>query len=180
MCEKDYDEIAYNLIENIFGDFREIDGKASGEMQSIPKKYEIQADIYKTKNNELISYGTTDKDFGNSELEKYKEYGEELYEKSGKEVSIYILGSPHIKINATKDIESEAPIRINISIMEYSSTYETLRYLENLVKNKQKLDKEDLFALKMIPTMGPAEDKRYLRMECLKLWKTIVKKGLIK
>ena len=42
------------------------------------------------------------------------------------------------------------------------------------------LDSDDLFALKMIPAMGPPEDKRYLRFECLKLWKTIVNKRLIK
>ncbi|WP_296888599.1 hypothetical protein [uncultured Methanobrevibacter sp.] len=180
MCEKDHDEMAYGLIETIFGDFREIDGKASDEIQSISKKHKIEADIYKTKNNELISYGLTNEDFGNEELEKYKEYGEELYEKSGKEVCIYILGSPHIKFNATNDFETPAKIKINISLMEYSSTYETLRHIKSLVENRQKLDSEDLFALKMIPTMGPPEDKRFLRIECLKLWKTIVNKRLIK
>ena len=180
MCEKDHDQMAYDLIETIFGDCREIDGKASDEIQSISKKHKIKADIYRTKNNELISYGLTNEDFGNDELKKYKEYGEDLYKKSGKEVCIYILGSPHIKFNATKEFETEAKIKINISLMEYSSTYETLRHIKNLVENRQKLDSDDLFALKMIPAMGPPEDKRYLRFECLKLWKTIVNKRLIK
>ena len=180
MYEKDHDEMAYDLIETIFGDFREIDGKASDEIQSISKKHEIEADIYKTKNNELISYGLTNEDFGNNELKKYKEYGEELYEKSGKEVCIYILGLPHIKFNATNDFETPAKIKINISLMEYNSTYETLRHIKSLVENRQKLDSDDLFALKMIPTMGPPEDKRFLRIECLKLCKTIVNKRLIK
>ena len=48
------------------------------------------------------------------------------------------------------------------------------------MKNKEKLDKDDLFALSMIPQMGPKEDKRHLRIECLKLWKEITKKRLIK
>ena len=64
--------------------------------------------------------------------------------------------------------------------MKYSSTYDTLRHIESLVENRKKLDREDLFALKMIPSMGPPEDRRNLRIECLKLWKTIIKKGLIK
>ena len=180
MDEKYYDKKTYDLIECIFGDFREIDGKASDEIQSIAKKHGIDAEIYKTKNNELISYGITKENFGNSELEKYRIYGEELYEKSEKEVSIYILGSPHAKFNVTKELESEAKLKINVSLMDYTGTYETFRHIENLVKNRKKLDKEDLFALKMIPAMCPPEDKRYLRLECLKLWKTIVNKGLIK
>ncbi|WP_407413213.1 hypothetical protein [Methanobrevibacter sp.] len=180
MCEKNYDREQYEIIENIFGDFREIKGKASDEIQSIAEKHGIDAEIYKTKNNELISYGMIRKDFENSDFEKYKVYGEELYEKSKKQVCIYLLGTPDIKFNVTKEFESKAEIKINISFMGYSSVYNTLRHIEDLVKNRKKLDKEDLFALKMIPTIGPPEDKRNLRIECLKLWKTIVKKGLIK
>ena len=179
MCEKNNDKETYDIIENVFGDFREIAGKASDEIQSISQKHGIDAKIYRTKNNELISYGITNKDFGNEELEKYKKYGEDLYEKSRKEVCIYILGSPHIKVNVTEEFESEAEIKINVSLMDYNSTYMTLRHLKNLVKNREKLDKDDLFALKMIPAMGPPEDKRYLRIECLKLWKTIVNRRLM-
>jgi hypothetical protein len=122
----------------------------------------------------------TKNDFGNKELDKYQRYGEELYEKSKKEVSIYILGSPHVKLKVTKEIESTAPLLINLSIIEYSSAYDTLRHIKGLVENHKKLDSEDLNALKMIPYMGPPEDKRNLRVECLKLWKIIIKKGLIK
>ena len=64
--------------------------------------------------------------------------------------------------------------------MEYSSVYTTLRHLEGLVEKHQKLDGDDLHALKMIPSMGPPEDRRNLREECLTLWKTIARKGLIK
>ena len=180
MCEINYDETAYSMIENIFGDYREIVGKASDEIQKIARKHEIPAEIYKTENDEFISFSMTKNDFGNKELDKYQRYGEELYEKSKKEVSIYILGSPHVKLKVTKEIESTAPLLINLSIIEYSSAYDTLRHIKGLVENHKKLDSEDLNALKMIPYMGPPEDKRNLRVECLKLWKIIIKKGLIK
>ena len=51
MCEINYDETAYTLIENVFGDYREIVGKASDEIQKIAKKCEQIFDfpIYKAR-----------------------------------------------------------------------------------------------------------------------------------
>lgn len=180
MYEKNDEKISHTLIENIFGDYRKIVGKASDEVQDIARAHDIQADIYRTEDDELISFILTKGDIGNREMEKYKKYGEELYELNGKLICIYVLGSTHSKFKVTKDIESEAPIMINISIMEYSSAYDTLRHITGLVESRQKLDGDDLHALKMIPSMGPSEDKRNLRFECLELWKTITRKGLIK
>lgn len=180
MNENNDDETSYSLIENMFGDYRKIVGRAPIEVQNIARVHDISATIYMTEDDELISFSLTKGDIGNAEMEKYKKYGEDLYELNGKLICIYILGSTHSKFKATKEIESEAHLLINVSIMQYSSTYDTLRHIEGLVKSRQKLDREDLFALKMIPSMGPPEDKRNLRIECLTLWKTIVKKGLIK
>lgn len=179
MCEKEIYEITIGLIENIFGDYRKITGKASDEIQSIARLHDIPAEIYVTENGELISYGMTNENFGNIEIEKHKRYGEALYEKNGKPICIYILGSPHSEFNVTKEIESESPMIIIFSKFPYSSTYDTLRHLKGLVENRQKLNRDDLNALKMIPMMGPPEDKRQLRMECLEIWKEVVDKGLI-
>lgn len=180
MYEKNDEKISHTLIENIFGDYRKIVGTASDEVQDIARSHDIDADIYRTEDDELISFILTKGDIGNNEMEKYKKYGEELYELNGKLICIYVLGSTHSKFKVTKDIESEAPIMITISIMEYSSAYDTLRHIRGLVESRQKLDGDDLHALKMIPSMGPPEDKRNLRFECLELWKTIIRKGLIK
>ena len=179
MCENEIYEITFRLIEDIFGDYRKITGKASDEIQSIAGLHEIPAEIFITENNEVISFGMTDGNFGNIEIEKYKKYGEDLYEKNGNPISIYIIGSPHSTFNVTKEIESEIPMVVIFTMFPYSSAYDTLRHIENLVKNRKKLNSEDLNALKLIPMMGPPEDKRQLRIECLKIWKKIVKKGLI-
>ena len=179
MCENEIYEITFRLIEDLFGDYRNITGKASEEIQKIAGLHEIPAEIYITENNELISFGMTDGNFGNIEIEKYKKYGEDLYEKNGNPISIYIIGSPHSTFNVTKEIESEIPMVVIFTMFPYSSAYDTLRHIENLVENRKKLNSEDLNALKLIPMMGPPEDKRQLRIECLKIWKKIVKKGLI-
>lgn len=179
MCDNENYEMTLRLIEDIFGDYRNITGKASDEIQSIAGLHEIPAEVYITENNELISFGMTDKQFGNIEIEKCKKYGEDLYEKNGNPISIYILGSPHSTFNVTKEIESEIPMIIIFTMIPYSSAYDTLRHIENLVENRKKLDSQDLNALKLIPMMGPPEDRRQLRIECLKIWKKIVKKGLI-
>ena len=180
MYEKNDEKISHTLIENVFGDYRKIVGKASDEVQNVARIHEISADIYRTEDDELISFSIIKEDIGNAEMEKYIKYGEELYELNGKMICIYILGTTHTKFKVTKDIESEAPLLINVSIMEYSSAYDNLRHIAGLVESRQKLDSDDLSALKMIPSMGPPEDKRNLRMECLELWKTIVNKGLMK
>lgn len=180
MYEKNDEKISHTLIENVFGDYRKIVGKASDEVHNVARIHEISADIYRTEDDELISFSIIKEDIGNAEMEKYIKYGEELYELNGKMICIYILGTTHTKFKVTKDIESEAPLLINVSIMEYSSAYDNLRHIAGLVESRQKLDSDDLSALKMIPSMGPPEDKRNLRMECLELWKTIVNKGLMK
>ena len=69
---------------------------------------------------------------------------------------------------------------IKLAIPPYSDTYSILQHLKDLVKNKKKLNEEDLFALSMVPMMGPEYDRRNLRIECLELWKEINKKRLIK
>ena len=180
MYEKNNYETEILFIENIFNDNREIVGLAEEEIQQIAVKHGRDADIFKTKNDELISYEIILEDIDNEEIQKIKEYGEELFKINGKLICIYLLGSPHTKITAKKELESESPLLINISIMPQSDAYDIFRHISSMVKNKEKLDKDDLFALSMIPQMGPKEDKRHLRIECLKLWKEITKKRLIK
>lgn len=181
MYQEEYLENQKNIIKIQYNDNRKIIGKAKDEIQEISKKHAINADIFETEKNELISHSFQDKDFDKDELEKYKKYGEELYEKSSQLVSIYITCSPHVKIMTKRDeIQFKRIIFIKITKIKYSDTYDIFRYLTELVKNRVKFDKEDLFALSMIPKMGPPEDLRYMRIECLKLWKEINKKGLIK
>lgn len=180
MNENNDYEIDLRIIRTQFDEGRKIVGKADESIQSIAEDFDISADIYETENRELISYGMLYNDLDNRELEKIKKYGEELFRESGKRVCIYFLSMPHIKYKVTKKIKSEAAILIKITPMDYSSAYDTFRHIESLVKRKVKLDKDDLFALSMIPSMGPPEDKRHLRIECLQLWQTICNKGLIK
>lgn len=180
MNEKNDDELDLRIIKTQFDERRKIIGKANESIQSIAEDFDISADIYETENHELISYGMLDKDLDNRELENIKKYGEELFKESGKMVCIYFLSMPDVKYKVTRKIKSEATILIKITPMHYSSAYDTYRHIESLVKRRIKLDKDDLFALSMIPSMGPPEDKRHLRIECLQLWQTICNRGLIK
>ena len=168
------------LIKNEFNDSRKLYEIEDDELNSIASKYDICDELYETDDGEILSYCITDKDFDNNEAEKYKKYGEELYEKTGKLINIDIIGSPHIKCKITKNIVSNVKMIIKLAIPPYSDTYSILQHLKDLVKNKKKLNEEDLFALSMVPMMGPEYDRRNLRIECLELWKEINKKRLIK
>ena len=172
-------EMMNKIIAIQYEDNRLIMKKADNNIQKIAEKYEIEATIYETNTNELISYGIQNKDLTNQELETYTKYGEDLFYLNEKIVSIYLTGLPHIKNRAKSEINSPAEIIIKLSIMPYSQAYDVLREIKNLVENKTKLKSDDLFALSMIPLMGPPEDRRNLRVECLKLWKEINKKKMI-
>lgn len=168
------------IIKIQFQDSRNITGIASEYVQKITEKHNFYGDVYETENKELIASIILDEDFTYEVLEKIKEYGEDLFKISNNVVSIYILGSPHIENKITTHIiESTADMIIKFSKMEYSDAYEIYWHIKGLVEKKIKLSKDDQFALSMIPMMGPPEDKRYLRIECLKIWKEAVNKGMI-
>lgn len=168
------------IIKMQFDEPRKIIGKASDDIQKISEKYGIYGDVYETQDYEYIASVIIDENFTYKVLNQMKEYGEELYERNHKPVSIYILGSPHVENMITEHvIESTAEIVIKFSKMEYSDAYEIYWHLKGLVENNIKLNKDDQFALSMIPMMGPPEDKRNLRIECLKIWKEAVNRGMI-
>jgi hypothetical protein len=168
------------IIKIQFNDPRKIIGKADAELQDICEKHGVYGEIYETENHELIVSMVLDEDFTNKVLEKLIKFGEDLYKTNNKIVSIYILGSPHSENRVTKEImESHAEIIVKFTKMEYSDAYDIYWHIRGLVDNNIKLNKDDLFALSMVPTMGPPEDKRNLRIECLKIWKEVVNKGMI-
>lgn len=178
------DELLENMKEIIkskYKDNRKITGYATGQIQGIAKKHEIYGDVFETQENELISLDIIDEDFDKKQLEKYKKYGEELYEKSQKLVSIYILCVKQAtnKLNSD-EIKFNGKLLFKIDKMDYSYNYKIFRIMSEFVKNKVKFGRDDLIVLSMIPKMGPSEDLRYMRIECLKLWKEINRKGLIK
>lgn len=181
MCQDELLENMKKIIKIQYKDNRKIIGYATGKIQEIAEKHEIYADVFETEENELISLYIIDEDFDNNQLEKYKKYGEELYEKSQKLVSIYILCVKQAtnKLNNDK-IEFNEKLLFKIEKMEYSYNYKIFGIMTEFVKNKVKFGKDDLIVLSMIPKMGPSQDLRYMRIECLKLWKEINKKGLIK
>ena len=110
MYEKNNYEMALLFIESIFNDNREIVGLAEEEIQQIARKHDRNSEIFKTKNDELISYEIMLEDIDNEAFERIKEYGEELFKINGKPICIYILGSPHIRITAKKELEIESPL----------------------------------------------------------------------
>lgn len=168
------------IIRTQFNEPQKIIGKAREELQDIREKYGIYGEIYETEDHELIVSTVLDEDFTNKVLDKLIKFGEELYEANNSIIKIYILGSPHTENKVTKRIvESEAGIIVKFTKMEYTDAYDVYWHIRGLVDNNIKLNKDDLFALSMVPTMGPPEDKRNLRIECLKIWKEVVNRGMI-
>ena len=145
MNDKKDVEMTDKLISMQFDDIRHIVKKSDDEIQKIAQKHKIEATIYETDRKELISYGIQNEDLTTHELDKYVKYGEELYEISGKTVSIYLMGPPNIECKTKRKMESNAPIVLKLAISSYSQTYDVLRHIKNLVKNKKKLDNGNNF-----------------------------------
>ena len=180
MTNKNSELNEMEIIKIQFNEPRKIIGKVSEEFLEICEKHGIHGEIYETEDHELIVSTLLEEDFTNKVLDKLIKFGEDLYEANNSIINIYILGSPHIENKVTKKIvESYAGIIVKFTKMEYSDAYDIYWHIRGLVDNNIKLNKDDLFALSMVPTMGPPEDKRNLRIECLKIWKEVVNRRMI-
>ena len=110
------------------------------------------------------------KNFDETELVKYIELAEELYEINNVAISIYILCPKTIKVTAPEiPIKSTAIFNIKLACFEGNPVYNMLYYIKEKIDKNIPLDEEDFDNLLMIPVMGPKKDKNNLRIECFKL-----------
>ena len=158
------------IIKEVFDETREIMGYAPREMIELSDKCHPRGDIFITREGELIDLEYQMKDFDESELEKYVELAEELYEKNNVPISIYVLCPNTVQVTAQECIiSSEATFNIKLAYYNMNPAYDTLYEIKEKVNKNIKLNDEDLYALLMIAVMGPKKDRRNIILECIKI-----------
>ena len=166
--EKTTQEI--QIIKEAFDEKRNIVGYAPKEMIQVSEHCHNGRDIFITEEGELIDLEYQMKNFDETELVKYIELAEELYEKNNVAISIYILCPKTIKVTAPEiPIKSNAIFNIKLACFEGNPIYNMLYHIKEKINKNIPLDEEDYDNLLRIPVMGPEEDKNNLRIECFKL-----------
>lgn len=160
------------IIKELFGEERKINGYAPEEMIELDEEYSTGGDIFITENGELITLEYQEKDFDEVELVKYIELAEELYNKNKVFITIYVVCPKTINVTVPEcSIKSDAEFKIKLASLKPNPAYEELYRIKEKVNKKMKLNDEDIETLSMIPMMGQEEDKRNLRIECLRVLK---------
>lgn len=168
--DKENIEYKIQIIKDAFDEKRNIIGYAPNEMIKVNEDCHQGGDIFITDENELIDLEYQMKDFDEAELAKYVELAEELYEKNKVQISIYVLCPRTVRILAPEcRIKSEATFTIKLACWGGNPVYDMLFEIKEKIEKGICLNDEDIYNLEMIPIMGPKEERKNLRIECLRL-----------
>ena len=168
MKEKDFD-IKTKVIKETFDDNSHIVSSIDPNELEIDSNIHQGGDIFITSTGEFIDLEFQDVDFTAEELAKYMEFAEELYEKYGKRISIYILCPKNISVNVREfDIYSNAPFTIKLACINEDPCEIILTHIKEKMK-KETLDANDIMMLARLPGMCQKEDRKYYLTEYIRI-----------
>lgn len=163
-------EIKTKVIKETFNDPRPIKCSVNMNELNLPEHIHQKGDIFLTQECEFIDLELQTTAFTESELVKYVELAEELYEKSKKEVSIYILCPKEVPVCVNEfDIVSDATFKIKLSCVETSLSETFLDIIKNKLKDDEALTPQEIMHLKNLPLICKKEDRNYYRREVFKI-----------
>lgn len=166
--------IRENVIKKTFNDNRKIVSSVNVEELKIDKDIHPGGDIFITSEGDFIDLEFQVKDFDEDELVKYVELAEELSEKYGSEVSIYILCPKDIDVCVREcEIKSNATFTIKLACIDETPCEIILNCIKAKIKSNEMLDSEDLHILASLPVMCESEKRNYYRLEYLKIMKEL-------
>ncbi len=169
MNQKEY-LVKTEIIRKTFSDERKIKCQTPTEDLKLDENVHKGGDIFTTEEGEFIDFELQLRDFDEEELTKYVEFAENLYEKHQKHVSVYLLCPRDINVCVKEcTIKSEADFTIKLAKVPEDSCKIILEGIKNKLKNKEKLDCDDLHALAYLPVMCDKEERNYYRMEYFKI-----------
>lgn len=169
MDKKKFD-IKANVIKETFDDKRQILSSISAEELDLNEKIHHGGDFFITSDGEFIDLEFQQEDFTEAELAKYVELAEELYEISGKAVSVYLICPREINVDVREfDIKSNSTFNIKLACIPKDSCEVILNGIKAKIKANEMLDENDLEALAMLPEKCKKEEKRYYLSEYFKI-----------
>ncbi len=169
MKENDYN-IRTKVIKETFDDDSHIVSSIDAKELEIDSSIHQGGDIFITSDGEFIDLEFQNEDFTAEELAKYIEFAEELYEKHGKRISIYILCPKNINVNVREfDIYSNAPFTIKLACINEDPCEIILNHIKTKMRNGEILDVTDMMMLAKLPKMCRKEDKKYYMTEYIRI-----------
>ena len=169
MNKQDY-EVRTKVIQETFNDKRRLKCIENDELQ-LDKHIYKGGDIFITDDGEFVDLEFQVVDFSEDELVKYVELAEELYEKYGKVVSIYILCPKDVNVCVREcEIKSEAAFTIKLACIQEDPCEIILKGIKAKLKANETLDDDDWHALSMLQVMCKKEERNYYRREYIRIY----------
>lgn len=169
MNKKDFN-IRAKVIKETFNDKRKITSSIKAEELKIDEDIHQGGDIFITSDGEIIDLEFQMVDFTEDELVKYAEFAENLYEQSGKEVSIYLICPNDVNVCVREcEIKSDATFTIKLACIQEDPCEIILNGIKAKLNSNEMLDGDDLHALSMLQVMCKKEDRNYYRREYFKI-----------
>ncbi|WP_407377352.1 hypothetical protein [Methanobrevibacter sp.] len=169
MRKQDF-EIRTKIIGEVFDDTRPIKCSVDINELNLPEHIHSEGNFFLTHDCEFIDLEFQFNPFSEHELVKYVELAEELYEKSKKEVSIYIICPKDVPVYVNEsEIMSDATFKIKLAVGEISICKLILDFIKAKIRNNEKLTNEDIMHLKKLPLICRKEERHYYRIETFKI-----------
>lgn len=169
MDKKDY-EVRTKVIREAFNDARAIKCVVDNSDLQLDKHIHQGGDIFETETGELIDLEFQMKNFDEDELVKYVEFAEEIYEKHGKTLSIYLICPKDINVCVREcEIKSHAEFTIKLACIQEDPCKIVLDNIKEKLKRNETLNGDDLHALSMLQVMCKKEQRNYYRQQYLKI-----------
>lgn len=159
-----------NTIRKVFEDERKIVSSVKVGDLKIDCEIPEDHDIFITANGDFIYLELQQENFTEEELAKFIGFAEELYEKYGQDVAIYILCPKNIDICVREfKIFSEGSFTIKLACINEDPCQIILDEIKDKIRANQMLDKEDLVKLAKLRKWCKAEDRNYYLMEYIRI-----------
>ena len=169
MNKKDFNTRT-KIIRETFDDKRAIKCPTPENVRQLDENVYPGGDIFTTEDGDFIDLEFQMEDFDENELVKYVEFAEALYEKHGKQVSIYIICPKDININVKEfEIKSRADFMIRLASIQEDPCKIVLKVIKDKIKNGETLTGDDLHALSMLHIMCEPKDRKYYLREYFKI-----------
>jgi hypothetical protein len=162
--------IETRLIRETFGDDRKIKCVTPEHVRRLDDDVYPGGVVFTTEEGEFIDFEYQLKDFDESELVKYVEFAENLYEKHQKKVSVYIICPKNVRVLVNEcPIKSESEFTIKIACSQDDICHMILDDIKNKIRNNVCLDESDLNILADLPVKCNRRERNYFRLEYFKI-----------
>lgn len=169
MNQKDFEK-QKKIIREKFNDPRKIKCITPKDAVEVNDEIHNGGGIFTTENEELIYLDYHLVDFDVVELAKYIELAENLYEKYGKKVNVYLICPRTVNVTVREcPIKSDSDFSIKLYCSQEDPCEVILEGIKSKIRNNGLLTRKDINEVEMLPIICNRKDRNYYRVESLRI-----------